>query len=469
MSDAAEAVTDLPDPLALVEPALVVKRVDRAAEFPSRGAATQDGFHADGVRLRPLACTLGSAGSRPTAVGSRAAGVWRGSVTEAPSAADAAARVADMLRGTIALDCLGTFASTELPALALRFVEVRMAMGVDEATEEDLTKAAAVFGGAPQAVFECTGLPGQIMTHAADLWIRPAEMASEFDLLLRLRPLRRATSGGTCFRIARRGPLGTDSQTWQEVAMVELPKLLRISMASAGGGGARASVPGPLAVAAGGKSFLVDEEEEALTIRCWCRRSDSSLTPDGTLPVQPSAGEALTIEQLLWFDTIAALAASAPCAEAAVPSARVALADEGLATRAELLGDVKEHDVPKEDAPRLASLVFLRQSADREVIEDEVLPRLLPGSGTVRVFSAELVEVAGASKQPEIASKPKPRSLDDLFSDDVDFRTPAPWATKADSEDPLVHHDLTSVFLVNENVGFVLAFHCLQGRDPLAS
>ena len=53
--------------------------------------------------------------------------------------------------------------------------------------------------------------------------------------------------------------------------------------------------------------------------------------------------------------------------------------------------------MPREDAPRLASLAFLRQYVCRAVMDEELLPRLLPdGRGVVRVFSAQLEE-QGAS------------------------------------------------------------------------
>jgi len=151
----------------------------------------------------------------------------------------------------------------------------------------------------------------------------------------------------------------------------------------------------------------------------------------------------------------------------------VELSDEGTATREELVGDVAEHDVPKEDAPRLASLVFLRQFVSREVIESEVMPRLLVGNGVVRVLSATLSS-SSSDKQPGISPsksgrQKKPNSLDDLFSAELDFRKPLPWGAKSKDEDPFVHHELTSVLLLNETSGFAVSFHCLQGVDPLAT
>merc|ERR1719201_2086002 len=107
----------------------------------------------------------------------------------------------------------------------------------------------------------------------------------------------------------------------------------------------------------------------------------------------PASREALLFEQLLWYTTVVALSEASPCAEAAVPMQRVELSDEGIATKEELLGEIAEHDVPKEDAPRLASLVFLWQFVNQEVIEEEVLPRLLPASGSLRIFSAQLMAI----------------------------------------------------------------------------
>lgn len=114
-----------------------------------------------------------------------------------------------------------------------------------------------------------------------------------------------------------------------------------------------------------------------------------------------------------------------------------------------------------EDAPRHASLAFLRQYVWREVLEQEVLPHLLPDETcTVRILTAHL-------KSPDLeettsSSKPSmPKSVDDMFDDDVDFRTPTPGAPLF-KEDPLSLHELTSVFLVNETAGFAFCFHCLS-------
>mmetsp|Transcript_11616 Transcript_11616/g.27300 ORF Transcript_11616/g.27300 Transcript_11616/m.27300 type:complete len:88 (+) Transcript_11616:315-578(+) len=85
----------------------------------------------------------------------------------------------------------------------------------------------------------------------------------------------------------------------------------------------------------------------------------------------------------------------------------------------------------------------------------------------VRVLSAELAApTEGAAPQPQLALRPK--SIDDLFSPEADFRVPAPWAVTDDGEDPLALHELTSVFVLSETAGFALAFHCLQAVDPCA-
>ncbi|CAK0894992.1 unnamed protein product, partial [Prorocentrum cordatum] len=120
------------------------------------------------------------------------------------------------------------------------------------------------------------------------------------------------------------------------------------------------------------------------------------------------------------------------------------------------------------DAARLASLAFLRQYVPREVLEEEALPRLLPGpGGAVRVLSAAL---APRGEEPALPAPPKPRpSLDELLAD-ADFCPSArPWAGADVESDPLAQHELTSVFLVNEAAGCALAFHCLQAVDPCAA
>lgn len=189
--------------------------------------------------------------------------------------------------------------------------------------------------------------------------------------------------------------------------------------------------------------------------------------------------EALELEQLLWYDTLAALAETTPCAEAPVPAARVQIEDEGVSTMAELLEDPHKgsEGVAEEDAPRLASLAFLHQYVRRDILEEEVLVRLLPdGSGSMRVLSAHLAQLDAADPVSEgdgraTKPRPRPRSIDDLFWDDADFRTPVPWATATtgtQEEDPLAQHELTSIFLLGESSGFLLAFHCLQAIDPCA-
>jgi len=297
---------------------------------------------------------------------------------------------------------------------------------------------------------------GQILTHSGWLWVRSG--GTGFDAIFMLKPVQRASqSGAKAFQIVRPSPMGPIEQSWKEVALIELPRLLRLTMdASADRRAAALAKLEP--------KFLVDEEEEILKFHCWQRIAGNS---EDTGDSARGSLDAISLEQLLWYTTVAALAETAPCAEAAVPLQRIALSDEGIANREEILGDVAQHDVPKEDAPRLASLGFLRQFVSTEVLEEEVLPRLLPSNGTIRVLSAELAQKSGSSKEaPQLASFNKPKSLDDLFSDDIDFRKP--WAAKSD-EDPLVHHELTSVLLLNESSGFAVAFHCLQGVDPLAS
>lgn len=220
-------------------------------------------------------------------------------------------------------------------------------------------------------------------------------------------PQRRGGTGGGHMRVARRGPLGDLHEVWQEVPMVELPNLLRLMM----GSGKEKSE----------SEFLVDESEEILVFHCWSRHEDAGMGNSGNL----GSVDALTHEQVLWLDVVAALAETAPCSEASVPATRVRLADEGLASRAELEEEVAAHrrgDVPAEDAPRLASLDFFRQYVQPHILKDEVLSRLLPSgsSGTVRVFSAELAEASAKSGAAVTAGKPpRPKTLDDLFSEDA--------------------------------------------------
>jgi len=429
-----------------------VKRLD--GHVPSGKPSKPDCFIGECVNLRPATCALACAGKHPTRMGVAASGAWRGSLV-GDCAISAATCLASLLAGTVLLDGCGTFADAGLSSSSLQFR--RVASGEDE---EETGQAETVLGG-PATALRLAGKLGQILTHRGRLWLR--QKGSEFDALFILQPLQRvSTAGATSFRIARPSPMGIIEQRWQEVALIELPRLLRLTM------DASADRRKAAALAKLEPNFLVDEEEEMLKIHCW-HRVESAASSGAAL-------EAISLEQLLWYTTVAALAETTPCAEAAVPMQRIVLSDEGVATREEILGEVAQHDVPKEDAPRLGSLGFLRQFVSNEIILEEVLPRLLPAHGVVRVLSAELASNSrggGPSIRAQAALGPgplgshnKPKSLDDLFSDDVDFRKP--WAGASD-EDPLMQHELTSVLLLNESNGFVLAFHCLQGVDPLAS
>lgn len=468
--------------------------------FPARGAPVGDTFAGSGVLLRPLAspsaAALGPEGRLPTAPGDAAQGLWRGTVEgvaddEAPLAAS---RVAPLLAGTegaLGLDCRGTLASTKVEAEALRFLpkEVR------EAEAAEVVAALGLPAGQQAAIrcFRLSGRSGQVLSHAADLWLAPKAAPGGglelegFEALLRLVPRPRhgasggaGAAGGTGrgeMRIARHGPFGAVHESWVEVPMIEHPNLLRLMMGSA----TEASQP---------QEFLVEEAEEILVFHCWQRLQEAAApeAPSGVVAAPgPTAAEddaagglaALSHEQVLWLDVVAALAETAPCGDVPVPAARVRLAPEGLATRAELLGDtgVDPGSVASEDAPRLASLHFLRQYVQPHILEEEVWPRLLPAGGgsaaTVRVFSAEL---APASATAEVASVPagsqrRPKTLDDLFQEDMDFRAPLPWAASdaPPEEDPLKLHELTSVLLLNETSGFAIAFHCLQAIDPCST
>jgi len=401
--------------------------------------------------LRPAACALASAGKQPAKVGARASGAWRGSIAD-DDAIGAASRLAPLLASIVQLDGCGTFADADLSGSSLRFR--RLAQWEED--EEACGKAAEVLGGKVTAL-RLAGNLGQILTHSGDLWLRSS--GTTFDALLVLRPLQRASTGrARSFAIGRPGPMGFIEQRWEEVALIELPRLMRLTMDDSTDRRAAALVkvdPG---------KFLVDEEEDIIKICCWQR-----VAGDGSIPPAASP-EAMTLEQLQWYNTIAALGETSPCAEAAVPMKRVELVDEGIGSREELLGEFAQHDVPKEDAPRLASVTFLRQFVDHEVMLEEVLPRLFPTNGTMRVISAGLAAKASLAKpHGQASSGSKPKTLDDLFSDDLDFRKPSPWAAKSVEEDPLAHHELTSVHLLNDSSGFLLSFHCLQGVDPLAA
>lgn len=189
-----------------------------------------------------------------------------------------------------------------------------------------------------------------------------------------------------------------------------------------------------------------------MVIHCW-RRVDADLEIDT---------QALELEQLLWYDALAAIASTPPCAESPVPAARVRLADEGVCDARELLEDAPPRSSEAGDAVRLGSLAFLRQYVSKTVLEHEVVPRLMPEPGGVaRVFSADL--------SGSVSSAPAPRrakSLDDLFPDSDDEGAGAAWsrgAIHSDGKDPLVDHELTSVLLVGEKTGFAACFHCLAG------
>eukprot|EP00439_Symbiodinium_sp_Y106_P066918 s2710_g10.t11 len=180
----------------------------------------------------------------------------------------------------------------------------------------------------------------------------------------------------------------------------------------------------------------LEEEEEFLMINSWQRED-----PDSGR--RGAAEDPLTLEQLLWVETIHALSDTAPCAEVPVPALRLKLSDEGVASAEDLLDGPSElgAGVPPDEAPRLASLAFLRQYATRAVLQEELLPWLLPNGGTFRVFSVELTTCEGGSPLKSLRP-PKPRSLDDLFSESPDFRNralpkPIELANDATKETPL--------------------------------
>lgn len=447
----------------------VIQKVSRLAEvqFPPR--VSGDVLHRQDVKLHPHRGGLGEEGRLACASQPRAAGVWRGTLEGAtPSAA--AAKVLPLLPGSVALDACGTLADTAITCSCLHFLPSAM-------LEEDVRRRRSVAGrelgtatgddtacGRDVKVFVLAGQPGQVLSHHAELFLL-ARGEGRFEALLRLVALAHAPpsrAGGAAatlrFPVTRESPLGALQEVWEEVAMVELPRLFQLSVRN---GGAGLALPGK-------EKFLVEEEEEFLMINSWQREDPDS----GRCGV---AEDPLTLEQLLWVETIHALSDTAPCAEVPVPALRLKLSDEGVASAEDLLDGPSElgAGVPPDEAPRLASLAFLRQYATRAVLQEELLPWLLPNGGTFRVFSAELTQCEGDSPLKSLRP-PKPRSLDDLFSDCPDFRKPSHFACGVDDEnfpegkeeDPLVRYDLTSVILLGETSGFFLAFHCLQARDP---
>eukprot|EP00443_Scrippsiella_acuminata_P107923 CAMPEP_0115600064 /NCGR_PEP_ID=MMETSP0272-20121206/14704_1 /TAXON_ID=71861 /ORGANISM="Scrippsiella trochoidea, Strain CCMP3099" /LENGTH=470 /DNA_ID=CAMNT_0003035513 /DNA_START=26 /DNA_END=1435 /DNA_ORIENTATION=- len=445
-----------------------VKKIGRGVDFPPRGASAGDSLSGEGILLRPHSCSLGSAGRQPASVGDRAQGIWRGIIhgSRHGGIVDAVARVVPLLAGTLQLECGGTLACAALDVSALRFVDDDHGTG-DERPEDADAVAMAMSDGAatssqPARFFRLAGQLGQVLSHDVHLWIAHSSTGSadDFDVLLRLQPCPRRSSGDlTSIPILQFGPLGVRCESWEEVPMIECPRLLRLMMGESA------------AIRPATERYLVEEPEEILVIRCWRRREVCEV--EGASADVKHAGDGISLEQLLWLDVLAALSETKPCEEEPVPAARVKLADEGLATRAEILGDVSGDGAPAADGARLASLAFLRQYVQMQVLREEVLPKLLPegtGSGSVRIFSAELTESCSMlePKKPVANNVSRPRTLDALFDDNVDFRRPGPWASTDVTEDPdpLHLHELTSVLLLNDRTGFMLGFHCLQAADP---
>mmetsp|Transcript_63957 Transcript_63957/g.113726 ORF Transcript_63957/g.113726 Transcript_63957/m.113726 type:complete len:460 (-) Transcript_63957:55-1434(-) len=421
-------------------------------DFPARVGAASNCFEGPGVRLQPQKCALGPAGVQACASETRATGFWRGCIEVDPKAerspAAAAALLAPLLAGAVGLDVCGVFADTGLEAASLTFLP-----SVQEEEKSNL-KAVEEELGVPTRIssFYLSGLPGQVISHAASLWLCPSREGA-FEALLRLRPLVHVPANRESrFSILRDGPLGPMKEVWREVAIAEFPRLARVMVSGD-------SAAGTLAVNTRDR-YLVEEEDEMLVINAWQREGEEAPAP---------STDALSLEQLLWCDVLRALSETTPCAEAAVPAARLRIHDEGLARKEELLDKPKE--ASEDDAPRLSSLAFLRQYAERAVLEDEVLPRL---GSLVRVFSAELAAADESAPALTAMKAPKAKSIDDLFLDDADFRKPSSFATGFSDvpgekdADPLQGHELTSVLLISETSGFMLAFHCLQAFDPCA-
>jgi len=408
----------------------------------------EEGFTGPCVDLRPHKCSLGSAGRLRSGWSSPARGVWRGCITHNGDAAEAAALLLPVLTTTVELDVCGVMATATADLETLRFLLM---------PSEERIAAASILDGGVCTGFRLMGPTGQVLTHKADLWMATPSDNGGFEVLLRLTP--RTHGRGSPFCVDRRTPLGKLEEVWEEVPMVEMPRLLRITMSSTSD---ELALPGMER-----QRYLVEEEDTKLVINCWRRRDGEDVEPVDEAASESTRTDGLALEQLMWLDALGALAQTSTCAEVPVPSARVRLSDEGTATRSELLNSQSAHGVPSEDAAKIGSLAFLGQYVPVEVFDGEVLPRLLPaGGGTIRVLSAELADASATRGRPAPARRP--RNMDDLFSETADFRVPCPWASTDDSgtEDPLANHELTSVFLLSETSGFAVAFHCIEAKDP---
>lgn len=419
-----------------------------------------DPFQTTQVDLQPYSCGLGPAGQWRSAC---AAGVWLGTLqVERPAvSAMAAELLLPLLSAVVTLHPCGVFVDSALPSSALRFLPVM------EEEEEELPRSVAEILKPPHGEglrsYQLTGHRGQVLSHTVNLWMLPDSMEGRFTALLRLEPFQfHRASGSKAFCLTKQSPMGPLSEAWCEVPMVEQPELLRLMMTGSCGGAA-----GSTTLAHHG-----EHEEDKVVIHCWRRQPClEEIEVEVEVADKKSNSTALgAIDQLLWHDALAAVAETGPCFEVPVPAARLRLEDEGCTTWDELVHSrkAKAGFVPPEDAARLASLAFLSQYVTPEVMEAEVLPRLLPSrTGSVRIWSASLADVEAC---PAAASRPRPSSLDDLFLEDADFCTPHPWASCAAEgeealEDPLAKFDFTSVFLLGEGAGFLLAFHCLQAAD----
>mmetsp|Transcript_11166 Transcript_11166/g.25601 ORF Transcript_11166/g.25601 Transcript_11166/m.25601 type:complete len:467 (+) Transcript_11166:55-1455(+) len=465
MEQGPAAVMAVATPLASSQPGgfpkpLYVRQSSTEMVEPPEAEATydevesdDDALEAEAGSLAPFRCGLGAAGRLATAKNPKAAGVWRGRLQGVRSCDTAAKLVLEMLEQMVELDRCGLLANTtvELDTLEFRKVQSEYQDSADRAAAEVLEAEAVRY--------RLCGDFGQVLSHNADLWVRRPN-AEGVEVLLKLSPSDYSL-GSRCL-VSRRGPMGPTSEEWSEVPVVELPQLLRLTMSNG-----QSDEPAT-------ERFLVADEEELLVVHCWMRQSRKAHDDDDDefdLPQQLS-GLSIDLDQLCWYDTQAALSEMEPCAETPVPMQRVVIADEGLATQSELLQDAAPNSSEGEDVARHASLSFMRQFVPTEVLEKELLPRLLPeGSGSVRVMSAQLrpVERRVMSKQPSAPLRPK--SLDALFTDDLDFRKVVPWkASDANGhdEDSLAQYELTSVCLLNETAGFMACLHCLQQMDPVA-
>jgi len=427
-------------------PKLSVRVVKSVVDFPSRVPEADDFLHGDQISLRPCTSNLGPAG-RLSAAAEQVHGVWLGSI-ETNSVQNAAAKLVPLLHEFVSLDGCGAMVDPEVSLSALRFVpSTHDSSGTEEARK--------LLDGSPTKM-QLVGEFGHILSHHVELWLHPTE-SNNIAVLLRLRTPRRDADKGLGVR--RQGPLGSIKEAWEEQPMIDFPRLLGLTTEK----GSKSD----LAIA---PEFWFDAEDKEIKIRCWKRSADS--TAVGVSNLVGDSWSLLNVEQLVWCDAISTLAESKASGEEPVPAARLYLADEGVASHADLSACISDaSDTVTPEAPWLSSLKFLNHHVNKDLFHEEVFPHLFPEqSGIVRILSAGLHDAKSNShsknKGTQDAAAPRrPKSLEEMMEDGLNFRKPSLWSG---SDDPLRFHKLTTVFLVNEHSGAMLGFHCLKGFDPYA-